>query len=162
MSSSPSGIEYTDRTTGGGTKVRDGFRNDDGRSEEVQGAAPQNRQPDQDAEMKLGDEQETAKEDVWHRDDIREAQDLYREIRVDNELTDDRGEKASLGEGAEVDVVLEADSDATIKNLSESLTPPVYCAALRSLCRMARATDPIHALAAPPKFQTPDKCEVEF
>lgn len=47
--------------------------------------------------------------------DIREADDLYREIRVDNELTDDKGGKASLKEGAEVDVVIEADSDATMK-----------------------------------------------
>jgi hypothetical protein len=47
--------------------------------------------------------------------DIQEADDLYREIRVDNELADDKGEKASLKEGAEVDVVIEADSDATLK-----------------------------------------------
>ena len=47
--------------------------------------------------------------------DIQNADDLYREIRVENELTDDRGEKASLKEGAEVDIVLEADSDATMK-----------------------------------------------
>ena len=47
--------------------------------------------------------------------DIQDADDLYREIRVDNELTDDRGEKASLKEGADVDVVLEADPDATMK-----------------------------------------------
>jgi hypothetical protein len=40
---------------------------------------------------------------------------LYREIRVDNELTDDAGEKASLKPGAEVDVIVEADSDATLK-----------------------------------------------
>ena len=47
--------------------------------------------------------------------DIREADDLYREIRVDNELTDDKGEKSSLKEGADVDVVIEADSNATLK-----------------------------------------------
>lgn len=47
--------------------------------------------------------------------DIQDADDLYREIRVDNELTDEKGGKASLREGAEVDVVLEADSDATTK-----------------------------------------------
>lgn len=47
--------------------------------------------------------------------DIREADDLYREIRVDNELMDDKGEKSSLKEGADVDVVIEADSDATMK-----------------------------------------------
>ncbi len=47
--------------------------------------------------------------------DIHEADDLYREIRVDNVLTDDEGEKASLKPGAKVDVILEADSDATLK-----------------------------------------------
>jgi hypothetical protein len=46
--------------------------------------------------------------------DIHDADDLYREIRVDNELTDDVGEKVSLKPGAEVDVIVEADSDATL------------------------------------------------
>lgn len=47
--------------------------------------------------------------------DVHEAEDLYREIRVDNELTDDTGEKASLKPGAEVDVVIEADTDQVKK-----------------------------------------------
>ena len=47
--------------------------------------------------------------------DIHEADDLYREIRVDNELVGEDGEKASLKPGAEVDLILEADSDATLK-----------------------------------------------
>jgi hypothetical protein len=48
--------------------------------------------------------------------DIHEAEDLYREIRVENVVTDDRsGEKAGLKEGAEVDVVIEADSSATAR-----------------------------------------------
>lgn len=47
--------------------------------------------------------------------EIHEAEDLYREIRVENELVDENGEKASLKPGAEVDVILEADSDATLK-----------------------------------------------
>ena len=47
--------------------------------------------------------------------DIQEADDLYREIRVENLLTDENGEKASLKQGAKVDVVIEADSSATIK-----------------------------------------------
>ena len=46
--------------------------------------------------------------------EIKEADHLYREIRVDNTLTDEKGEKVSLKPGAEIDVVLEADSDATI------------------------------------------------
>ena len=45
----------------------------------------------------------------------REAEDLYREIRVENELTDGDGSKASLKPGAQVDVIVEADSDATVK-----------------------------------------------
>ena len=47
--------------------------------------------------------------------DIHDGDDLYREIRVDNELTDDDGEKVSLKPRAEVDVIVEADSDATLK-----------------------------------------------
>jgi len=45
---------------------------------------------------------------------IHEAEDLYREIRVENELTDGDGTKVSLKEGAKVDVIVEADSDATV------------------------------------------------
>ena len=45
---------------------------------------------------------------------IHEAEDLCREIRMENELTDGDGAKASLKEGAEVDVIVEADSDATM------------------------------------------------
>jgi hypothetical protein len=47
--------------------------------------------------------------------EVDEADDLYREIRVKNELIDDNGEKARLKQGAEVDVVVEADSSATLK-----------------------------------------------
>jgi len=47
--------------------------------------------------------------------EIHEAEDLYREIRVENELVDEDGERASLKPGAEVDLILEADSDATLK-----------------------------------------------
>ena len=46
---------------------------------------------------------------------IKEADDLYREIRVENILTDENDEKVSLKPGAEVDIVLEADTDATTK-----------------------------------------------
>jgi len=47
--------------------------------------------------------------------DIHGADDLYREIRIDNEVIDEKGGKASLKPGAEVDVTIEADSSATIK-----------------------------------------------
>ena len=45
---------------------------------------------------------------------INEADDLYREIRIENRLTDDKGREASLKEGAEVEVQIEADKEATI------------------------------------------------
>jgi hypothetical protein len=44
-----------------------------------------------------------------------EADELYREIRVENALTDENGERVRLKPGAEVDVILEADTDATTK-----------------------------------------------
>jgi hypothetical protein len=44
-----------------------------------------------------------------------EADDLYQEIRVVNEVMDEDGSKAALKPRAEVDVILEADSDATIR-----------------------------------------------
>jgi hypothetical protein len=47
--------------------------------------------------------------------DIHDAEDLYREIRIENVVTDENGEKAGLKPGAKVDVVVEADSSATIK-----------------------------------------------
>jgi hypothetical protein len=47
--------------------------------------------------------------------DIPEADALYREIRVENVLIDESGEKAGLKPGAEVDVIVEADSSATFK-----------------------------------------------
>ena len=43
------------------------------------------------------------------------ADELYREIRVENALTDENGDKVRLKLGAEVDVILEADTNATIK-----------------------------------------------
>jgi hypothetical protein len=46
---------------------------------------------------------------------IPEADDLYQEIRVENEVMGEDGGKAALKLGAEVDVILEADSDATIR-----------------------------------------------
>jgi hypothetical protein len=49
---------------------------------------------------------------------IEDADHLYREIRVENVLTDENGEKAALKPGAKVDVVLEADSTDTIKKFA--------------------------------------------
>ena len=47
--------------------------------------------------------------------EIQGADDLYREIRIENEMTDENGDKVRLKQGAEVDVILEADSSATLK-----------------------------------------------
>ena len=46
---------------------------------------------------------------------IEEADELYREIRVENVLTDADGNKVRLKPGAEVEVVVEAESSATLK-----------------------------------------------
>lgn len=58
----------------------------------------------------------------WHPQDVekarihvKEADELYREGRVANTLTHENGGKVGLKPGAEVDVVIEADSNATIK-----------------------------------------------
>jgi hypothetical protein len=47
--------------------------------------------------------------------DIQGADDLYREIRIENEVTGEDGKKARLKPGAEVDIIVEADSSATLK-----------------------------------------------
>jgi hypothetical protein len=44
---------------------------------------------------------------------VHDADDLYKEIRVKNELEDDEGNKVKLKEGADVDVIIEADSSGT-------------------------------------------------
>ena len=51
---------------------------------------------------------------------IEEADELYREIRIDNVVKDEQGKEAQLKPGANVDVVLEADSDATIRKVENS------------------------------------------
>ncbi|MFZ3210869.1 MAG: hypothetical protein WA188_05085 [Terriglobales bacterium] len=45
---------------------------------------------------------------------IEGADDLYREIRIENSLTDENGDGVRLKKGAEVEVTVEADQDATI------------------------------------------------
>ena len=44
---------------------------------------------------------------------IEGADDLYREIRVENVLTDENGDKVRLKKGAEVEVTVEAPPEAT-------------------------------------------------
>ena len=41
------------------------------------------------------------------------AEELYSEIRIDNELQDEQGQKVKLKKGANVDVILEADDKDT-------------------------------------------------
>lgn len=45
---------------------------------------------------------------------IEEADDLYREIRIENTLVDDTGRKVALKPDAEVDVIVEADKADTV------------------------------------------------
>ena len=46
---------------------------------------------------------------------IEGAEDLYREIRVENTLTNEKGEEVALKEGAPVDVTIEAEEKDTTK-----------------------------------------------
>jgi hypothetical protein len=46
---------------------------------------------------------------------IEGAEHLYREIRIDNVLKDQDGEKVALKQGAEVEVTIEADKEDTVK-----------------------------------------------
>ncbi len=45
---------------------------------------------------------------------IEGADELYREIRIENTLTDEKGNEVKLKPGAEVEVTVEADPEATI------------------------------------------------
>lgn len=47
---------------------------------------------------------------------IEGADHLYREIRIENVLTDENGDKVRLKPGAEVEVTVEAPHDATVTN----------------------------------------------
>jgi hypothetical protein len=52
------------------------------------------------------------------------AEDLYKEIRVENTLQDENGKPVSLKPGAEVEVTIEAEKEATVpKNSSDSIRP---------------------------------------
>lgn len=42
------------------------------------------------------------------------ADDLYREIRIENKLENEQGEKVKLKQGAHVDVIVEADDKDTV------------------------------------------------
>ncbi|MGD0212058.1 MAG: hypothetical protein ABSB87_02425 [Terriglobales bacterium] len=51
---------------------------------------------------------------------IEGADDLYREIRIENTLTDENGQPVRLKKGAEVEVVVEAPHEATTAHSSEA------------------------------------------
>jgi hypothetical protein len=42
------------------------------------------------------------------------ADHLYRELRIENTLTDENGEKVRLKVGAEVEITIQAEPDATV------------------------------------------------
>ena len=44
---------------------------------------------------------------------VEEADELYREIRIENTVSDEDGRRARLKPAADVDVIIEADEDAT-------------------------------------------------
>ena len=50
---------------------------------------------------------------------IEEGEPLYQEIRIENSLTDEHGDEVRLKEGAEVDVTVEAEKDATTPKKSK-------------------------------------------
>src|SRR3981189_3239366 len=50
------------------------------------------------------------------------ADDLYRELRVENTLTDEKGREVSLKQGADVQLIVEAEPEAT-KPKAKAKTP---------------------------------------
>ena len=48
------------------------------------------------------------------------ADELYREIRVENALEDEKGRKVPLRKGAKVDVTIEADPNATKRSTPDN------------------------------------------
>lgn len=46
--------------------------------------------------------------------EVHDAEDLYREIRIENTLEDSHGKKVKLKPGAHVDVTVEADDKDTV------------------------------------------------
>jgi len=51
------------------------------------------------------------------------ADHLYREIRIENRLEDEQGNEVKLKEGADVDIIVEADADATVPTHSPGKKP---------------------------------------
>ena len=53
---------------------------------------------------------------------IEGADDLYKEIRVENKLTDEKGNEVQLKQGAEVDITVQADPKDTTAKAKEKVT----------------------------------------
>jgi len=51
------------------------------------------------------------------------ADTLYKELRIENTLINENGEKVKLKEGAEVDVTVEADKDSTLPKKDDGRKP---------------------------------------
>jgi hypothetical protein len=51
---------------------------------------------------------------------IEEADDLYKEIRIENVMARETGEKTRLKVGESVEVIVEADTDATLTRRQDS------------------------------------------
>jgi hypothetical protein len=49
---------------------------------------------------------------------IERADELYREIRIENTLTDEQGNRVELKQGAHVDVTIEAESSETTSKIN--------------------------------------------
>ena len=52
------------------------------------------------------------------------ADDLYRELRIENILTKENGDKVRLKQGAEVEVTIEAESEATTAKTDDKTLLP--------------------------------------
>jgi len=55
---------------------------------------------------------------------IEGADHLYRELRIENTLTDEKGEKVRLKPGAEVEVTIVADAEATAPDDESKVKSP--------------------------------------
>jgi hypothetical protein len=52
--------------------------------------------------------------------EIHDAEELYKEVRIENKLTDEKGDEVQLKEGADVEVTVEAELEATTKPVKEA------------------------------------------
>jgi hypothetical protein len=55
--------------------------------------------------------------------EVHEADELYKEIRIENVLEDEHGKKLKLKEDAPVDITVEADTNATKPHTDEKAKP---------------------------------------